>query len=169
MGRCPRRELRQSPPNLSGGKIISQARENHGDVDEGRPVVRRRAKLKVHGMAQQRGELPPHVCGISGCRDFNFRHWNDVRRSPELILRDEPGQVSSDIFGREDALCMHDGDSFHEPGLSDEAAQVRVRLPGIRPEPTEFQQPVPVPAARNGRLDGVHGRKRDASRRLLLL
>ena len=55
---------------------------------------------------------------------------------------------------------MHDGDSFRKPGLP---AQVRVCLRGSA-EPTEFQQPVPIPAAaRNGYLDGVHGCKRDAS------
>jgi len=49
--------------------IVVQTCENHGHIDQRQLTCGRRAKLKGHGMAQQRGELPSHICSIrSGCR-----------------------------------------------------------------------------------------------------
>ena len=84
------RVLRQKVAYRFSCVIIVESRENHGDIDQGRPVVRRRTKLKVHGMAQQCGKLPPQICcrcrfARFDLRDFS-RHVLSVSGCSECLL-----------------------------------------------------------------------------------
>lgn len=169
--------------------IIVEPRENHGNVDQCRPVGGRRAQLKVHGVAQQNRELPPQICcrcrfspfaigdfarhllsawGCSACLSVSGgQRLGGTGHSlrPQLLRRNELCQLSRHLLGCKNAATLvsaaSDSDDLCcEPGSLNGVAQVIVSHCRHAPEVPQLEPALDVaPAAGQGGFYQSHLRR----------